>query len=63
MEKQLILEKLYTFINEQFVPYGDGSTKNTVAKRRNLSGTLLRSSMVITSNDSLNHLSDYRYKI
>lgn len=39
----------------------DRSTRIISRRRKNLQGQLLGVSMVILFNDSLNHLSDYRY--
>lgn len=32
---------------------------NIVSRRKNLSGLKLRASLVVTNNDTLNHLDDY----
>lgn len=36
-------------------------TKITSRRRQNLDGIILRAAMVVTSNDTLNHLHDYRF--
>ncbi len=40
----------------------DGRELTAISRRRNLGGIELRASMVVTNNDSLNHLDDYRDK-
>lgn len=54
----MVIERIYRLSGGQYIFYED-IRPNIVSRRRNLNGTLLRSSMVITNNDSLNHLNDY----
>lgn len=51
-------------IVEKFLPnsLNDGNEYTIISRRRNLGGIELRASMVVTNNDSLNHLTDYRDK-
>lgn len=54
----LILEPFGNIENGQFI---DGRSKQITSQRRqNLLGLRLKASMVVTNNDTLNHLSDYR---
>lgn len=54
----LILEPFGNIVNGQFI---DGrSIQITSRRRQNLRGLRLKASMVVTNNDTLNHLSDYR---
>ncbi|XP_055315345.1 ionotropic receptor 75a-like [Sitodiplosis mosellana] len=54
----LIVESFGNIENGQFIDYR--STQITSRRRQNLLGLQLRASMVVTNNDTLNHLSDYR---
>lgn len=47
--------------NKQFVLYGDHIIFPT-RKRINLNSTLIKTSFVVIHNDTLNHLTDYRFK-
>lgn len=40
----------------------DANALTTISRRKNLNGIELRASMVVTNNDTLNHLDDYRDK-
>lgn len=54
----LIQEQFGVIKNLEFIDYR--STSITSRRRQNLFGLHLRASMVVTNNDTLNHLSDYR---
>lgn len=51
-------------IIEKFLPNSltDENELTVISRRRDLNGIELRASMVVTNNDSLNHLDDYRDK-
>lgn len=54
----LILEPYGNIENGQFID--DRSVQITSRRRQNLLGLRLKASMVVTNNDTLNHLIDYR---
>lgn len=54
----LIVEIFGEIRNGQFIDYR--SNPITSRRRQNLFGLHLKASMVVTNNDTLNHLTDYR---
>lgn len=56
MNEPLVIENI--FVNSQ----NDADQLTAISRRRNLNGIELRASMVVTNNDSLNHLDDYQDK-
>lgn len=58
-ETPLIVEPFGTIGNNHFIDLR--STSITSRRRINLSGYNFKASMVLTNNDTLNHLNDYRY--
>lgn len=58
MRMSLIVEQFGRISNGEFVDYRD--TPITSRRRHNLFGLKLKASMVITDNDTLDHLTDYR---
>lgn len=59
MARPMIVENFGRITNDVFIDYRD--TPITSRRRSNLCGLKLNASMVITDNDTLNHLTDYRY--
>lgn len=60
MESELI-EEIYGKWSKKNNSFTDlRSTKITSRRRQNLKRTNLKASMVITNNDTLNHLDDYQ---
>lgn len=57
----MIVENFGRIANGVFIDFR--KTPITSRRRSNLFGLRLNASMVITDNDTLNHLTDYRYKI
>lgn len=60
MESELIEEIYGKWSNENNSFTDLRSTKITSRRRQNLRRTILKASMVITNNDTLNHLDDYQ---
>lgn len=58
MSMSLIFEPFGNIESGQFTDYR--STSITSRRRQNLSGLHLKASMVVTNNDTMNHLTDYR---
>lgn len=58
VSKPLIVEPFGDIQNGKFIDYR--STSITSRRRQNLFGLHLKASMVVTNNDTLNHLTDYR---
>lgn len=58
MSMPLIFETFGNIESGQFIDYR--STSITSRRRQNLCGLHLKASMVVTNNDTLNHLTDYR---
>lgn len=58
-QEELHRREITTWIREQ--GFAIVKLRILARSRQNLNGTLLRSSIVITNNDSVNHLHDYRY--
>lgn len=56
VDQPVIIENF--FLNSQ----NNNHELSAIGRRRNLGGIELRASMVVTNNDSLNHLDDYRDK-
>lgn len=76
MSSKYFFQNIYTFFSvyrtaidqplivENFFPNSPNERHEltAISRRRNLGGIELRASMVVTNNDSLNHLDDYRDK-
>lgn len=58
MSQPLQLELFGIYSEQGFNAYDRDRT--VVSRRKNLNGLELRACMVVTSNDTLNHLTDYR---
>lgn len=56
----LIVESVGIIEKDRFIDYRE--TKVISRRRQNLRGINLKASIVITNNDTLNHLNDYRCK-
>lgn len=57
MSQPLIVELFGSFANNN---YRDERENTPVSRRKDLNGIRLRACMVVTNNDTLNHLDDYR---
>lgn len=61
LDQPLLLENIGTIFN---VTFNDMRTSLITSRRRqDLRGVKLRASMVVTNNDTLNHLTDYQYEL
>lgn len=58
MSQPLQLELFGIYSGKHFHDYGRERT--VVSRRKDLNGIELRACMVVTNNDTLNHLTDYR---
>lgn len=58
MKMPLIIEQIGWILNGEFID--QRNTPIVSQRRRNLFDLKLKASMVITNNDTLNHLTDYR---
>lgn len=60
MEMPIIVENFGRIVDDIFIDFRP--TPITSRRRSNLFGLHLNASMVITDNDTLNHLTDYKYE-
>lgn len=58
MAQPLIVELFGALVNYEF---RDERKSTAVSRRKDLNGVRLRACMVVTNNDTLNHLDDYRF--
>lgn len=58
MAQPLIVELFGALVNNEF---RDERKSTAVSRRKDLNGVRLRACMVVTNNDTLNHLDDYRF--
>lgn len=61
LNQTLLTESVGNVINATFID--KRTTTITSRRRQNLQGIQMRASMVVTNNDTLNHLTDYKYGV